>query len=95
MLIISIIIHVLFLFHFILSKKLRYKLSGQDDDADTDSYSDGDFNGHEDTEKSSLLIDEEQKLRLQHKNFELLEKRYRTSYTQLINYVMITLSTLF
>jgi len=54
------------------------KLTGKRDDADTDSYSDTDFNGLDDLERR-LDVDEDKKLRKAERiNLELLEKRYYT-----------------
>ncbi len=60
---------------FIYSKKLRTKLAGHGDDADTDSYSDSDFDGIEHSERLSESIDEVEKIHIEHRNLELLEKR--------------------
>lgn len=60
------------------SRRLRKKFVGRADDADTDSYSDEDFNI-----KDELKGDEgepgseEKKQKIQHGNIELLQKRYR------------------
>jgi len=54
------------------SKKYRAKLTGRIDDADSDS----DFNANDDSNRTLLLISQEQKLKDQYNNIELLEKRF-------------------
>ncbi|CAF1313663.1 unnamed protein product [Adineta steineri] len=54
-------------------KKLRTRIKGRADDADTDSYSDSDFN-EADKLKSGVPIDEEKQNRIERGNIELLEK---------------------
>jgi hypothetical protein len=57
-------------------KKLRTKIAGgYGDDADTDSYSDSDFDGAEDAEKFPQHMEEKEKIKIEQKNLELLEKR--------------------
>jgi hypothetical protein len=57
------------------SKRFREKLSGRANDADTDSYSDGDFVEHEPADHEPFAsASEQQKMRSRQKNLELLEK---------------------
>jgi hypothetical protein len=60
---------------FYYSKKLRQKIIGRTDDADTDSYSDEDFDIDEEALKLGGAADEKEKLKVEHNNIELLEKR--------------------
>ncbi|CAF4394341.1 unnamed protein product [Rotaria sp. Silwood2] len=55
-------------------KKLRTKLAGRQDDADTDSYSDSDFELAQDSGNIAGTTDENEKLKMQHNDLELLEK---------------------
>ncbi|CAF0972051.1 unnamed protein product [Rotaria sordida] len=54
--------------------KFRTKLAGRADDADTDSYSDEDFEESQDSENKIGPVDENTKIRMQHNDLELLEK---------------------
>ncbi|UJR23948.1 hypothetical protein I4U23_026916 [Adineta vaga] len=54
-------------------RKLRTKFVGRADDADTDSYSDSDFNADGEL-KSSDPVDEEKKQKIERGNIELLQK---------------------
>lgn len=63
-------IHVLF-----ARKTFRTKVSGYGDDADTDSYSDSDFDGAEDIKRLPGNTEEREKVRNEEKSLELLEKR--------------------
>ena len=60
---------------FLLEKKYRAKLTGKADDADTDSYSDPDFEIEDDNDKNGPL-DEKEKIRNANINLELLAKRF-------------------
>jgi hypothetical protein len=62
---------------FSYRKKLGAKLTGKRDDADTDSYSDTDFNEVDDLEKSLDVDEDKNRKKTERINLELLEKRYR------------------
>lgn len=57
------------------SIKLRRKFVGRQDNADTDSHSDSDFDGKE-AGGLAAGMSEEDKLKAQQSNLELLEKRF-------------------
>ncbi|CAF0964525.1 unnamed protein product, partial [Rotaria sordida] len=54
--------------------KLRRKLAGRADDADTDTCSDSDFEVVQDSEKKFESVDKNAKIKMQHNDIELLEK---------------------
>ncbi|CAF1188878.1 unnamed protein product [Rotaria sordida] len=54
--------------------KLRRKLAGRADDADTDTGSDSDFEVVQDSEKKFETVDKNAKIKMQHNDIELLEK---------------------
>ncbi len=60
---------------FDFSKKLRRKLAGREQDADTDSYSDTEFDPNQEIDEKSGLLAEEN-IKKAHNNLELLEKRF-------------------
>jgi hypothetical protein len=64
-------------FFFDYRKKYGRKLVGLRDDAETDSYSDTDFDGPEDGEGLIEGMNEKDKIKNKQINMELLEKRYR------------------
>ncbi|CAF4767027.1 unnamed protein product [Rotaria sp. Silwood1] len=55
-------------------RKLGKKLTGREDNADTDSYSDSDFEADQISEKSAETINANEKIKKKHANLELLEK---------------------
>ncbi|CAF3469754.1 unnamed protein product [Rotaria socialis] len=55
-------------------KRIRSKLIGRTDDADTDSYSDSDFDENATTNKKGQSLDENAQKKMQLNNIELLEK---------------------
>ncbi len=60
---------------FNFSKKLRRKLAGREHDADTDSYSDTEFDPNQEADIPGGLTAEE-RLKKTYNNLELLEKRF-------------------
>ncbi len=57
------------------SKKIRTRLAGHGDDADTDSYSDEDFDVDEELDGVIDPITQRDKANTEYRNLELLEKR--------------------
>ena len=49
---------------------------GRTDNADTDSGSDSDYDGTKQTDGGTEIMDENERIRKQYNNLELLEKRY-------------------
>ncbi len=75
------ILKLLIIFYF--STKFRRKFVGRQDDADTDSHSDSDFNGNEEADAATTLMSKEDKLKKQKVSLELLEKRLENSDSNL------------
>ena len=62
-------------FCFHLRKRLRVKFSSRTDDTDTDSYTENDIRESRSVHQKFVTITEEEKLKNQYNNLELLEKR--------------------
>jgi hypothetical protein len=68
------------------------KFVGRADDADTDSYSDSDFDRIDYPERTLGTMTEEEKFKVEHNNLELLEKRYKYYYVVIIFFFCNNLS---
>ena len=72
---------------FNFSKKFRVKFVGRADDADSDSYSDSEFEGIDDQDmaEDATPLTEEEKMRMRHNHKELLEKRFERKLFQILD----------
>jgi hypothetical protein len=70
----------LIIFYFYFRKKFGRKIIGRQDDADTDSHSDSDFDGVEKEDPATAGMSAEDKLRAELGNLEILEKRLVNLY---------------